>query len=170
MLFLKIWLFASHLKEHFNFAEIILKFVGWSFFWIKSIVVSSNCRNVTYRSSSRPVAGTFTYRPSSSAISKITHILYRRNVVEFLSNTYTFEKVRGSFFKYIEKRKRRCFCVEIEPSLQGLKGEPSNKIGSRNRHQWSSSNPPSHFSKLQFIVCKMDILYSCHGFLWEIKL
>ena len=28
------------------------------------------------------------------------------------------------------------FCVEIEPaSLQGLKGEPSDKIVSRNRHQ-----------------------------------
>ena len=37
--------------------------------------------------------------------------------------------------KCIEKRKRRCLCVEIEPaSLQGLKGEPSNKIDSRNRH------------------------------------
>ena len=39
--------------------------------------------------------------------------------------------------KYVEKRKRRWFCVEIEPtSLQALKSEPSNKIGSRNRHQW----------------------------------
>ena len=38
--------------------------------------------------------------------------------------------------KYIEKRKRRCFRVKIEPaSFPGLKGEPSNKIGSRNRHQ-----------------------------------
>ena len=39
----------------------------------------------------------------------------------------------------------RCFCVEIEPaSLQGLKGELSNKIGSRNRHQYISHNYINH--------------------------
>ena len=118
--------------------------------WDRPIVVSCSCRNVTYLSSSSPVAGintylsiivsfswrTFTYRPSTSSVSKVTHILYRRNIVKLLSNTYTFEKARGPLFKYIEKRKRRCFCVEIEiASLQGLKGGPSNKIGSRNRHE-----------------------------------
>ena len=34
-------------------------------------------------------------------VSKVTHFLsYRRNIVELLSNTYTFEKVRGSLIKY----------------------------------------------------------------------
>ena len=142
----KLMLSASRSTEHFNFAEIIWKLVVLSFLGIESVVVSSSCRNVTYRSSSCPVsgkiahrsssrsaAGTFTYRPSSSSVSKVTHILsYRRNIVKLLSNIYTFEQVRGLLCK--EKKKRR-FCVEIEPaSLQGLKGEPSNKIGSRNRH------------------------------------
>ena len=37
-------------------------------------------------------------------------------------------------FKYIEKKIGVVFCIEIEPaSLQGLKVEPPNKIGSRNR-------------------------------------
>ena len=107
------------------------------FLGIEPIVVSSSCRNVRYRSSSRPVAGTFTYRPSSRPVTKVTHILsYPRNIFKLSSNTHTLEKVRGSLFKCIEKRKRRFFCVQIEPaSLQGLKSESSNKIGSRNRHQ-----------------------------------
>ena len=103
-------------RKHFNFAEIIWKLVVRSFLGIEPIVVSGNCRNVTYPSSFRPVAGLFTYRPSSRPVSKVTHILsYRRNIVKLLSNTYTFENVRGSLFKYIKKMKRRC-CVEIEPA------------------------------------------------------
>ena len=106
-----VWqLFASHLTEYFKFTEIIWKFVARLFLGIEldlrlvqlqkyhvSIVVSSSCRNVTYRSSSRPVAGSFTYRPPSRAVSKVTHILsYCRNIVKLLSNTYTFDKIRGS--------------------------------------------------------------------------
>ena len=87
-----------------------------------SVVVSFTLRTITYR------------LPSRVPVSKVTHILsYRRNIIKILSNTYTFEKVRGSLLKYIEKTKRRCFCIEIESaSLQRLKG--SNKIGYRNRH------------------------------------
>ena len=48
-------LFASHLTEHFSFIEIIWKLVR-SFLEIEPILVSANCINVTYRSSSRPVA------------------------------------------------------------------------------------------------------------------
>ena len=52
---LRIRVFASHLTERFHFIEIIWKPVR-SFLRIEPIVVPGNCRNVTYRSSSRLVA------------------------------------------------------------------------------------------------------------------
>ena len=96
--------------EYVCFVEIIWKLFVWSFLEIEPIVVSGSCKNVMYRSS---------YRPT----------------VE-MSRTYRRLAHCHCCKYYIEKRKRRCLCVEIEPAiLQGLKGEPSNKIGYRNRHQ-----------------------------------
>ena len=131
-------LFASHLTKHFSFRRKCLETYCAVISWDRTdrrlvelqkmspcavprintylpIVVSFSLRAVTYRS-------------SSSSVSKVTPIMScRRNIVELLRNSPTFEKVHGSLFKYIEKRKRRYFWVEIEPaSLQGLKGEPSN--------------------------------------------
>ena len=93
-----IFLFASHLTEHFNFAEIIWKLVR-SFL---GIIVSGSWKNVTYRSSSRSVAGTFMYRPSSSSVSKVTHILlYRRSIVKLLKqHLYTFMFVNMKFVAF----------------------------------------------------------------------
>ena len=141
-------LFASHLTEHLHFAESVWKVVVRLFLGI-AIVVSCSCKKChvpTAVSSSCswihvPIVMLPSCRnihaPTSVSVScKVTHILsknYCINIVKLLSNTYTFGKEHGSLFKYIKRRKRRCFCVEIEPV--SLQGEPSNKIGSRNRHQ-----------------------------------
>ena len=43
----------------------------------------------------------------------------------------------GHCVNTLRKGRGVVFCVDIElASLQGLKGEPSNKIGSRNGHQY----------------------------------
>ena len=100
-------LFASHLTEHFHFAESVWKLVMRLFLGMKPIAVLYSSRINTYL----PIVVSFslrtvTYRSSSRAfVSKVTHVLtYRRNIVKLLSNAYTFEKARGSLFKYIEKR------------------------------------------------------------------
>ena len=115
-------LFESHLTEHFHFAESVWKLLERLFLGTDRSPSRRVARNVVFYSSKNKHIttgrrlvqfGTVTYRSSSRALeSKVMHILsYRRSIVKLLGGTYTFEKVRGSLFKYIEKRKRRCFFV-----------------------------------------------------------
>ena len=98
---------------------------------------------------------TFTYRPASRSVSKVTHILsYRRNIVKLLSNTYTFETYVVHCCKYIEKRKRRCFFVS-KLNQQVCEGKKVN-----HKKDWSPKPSPTTLSNTLLLEHVVSLVHN----------